>query len=119
MANRFGGSLLAYLLLAVCVGVERLCSAKEIASGPATCSPAVVDESPRRSVGGAACCTEPVPAWERDYILELVGAGPNGRCVCKGDQDNPIEVSSTNSFLLIIHAVVDLLSECVRVQPPD
>lgn len=62
------------------------------------CSPAVEDKSPRRSTGGIACCKElfpprfRFPAWERDYLNELVNAAPDGRCICQGDKDNPVEV---------------------------
>ena len=66
----------------------------------ALCAPTMVDDSPKRTVGGIACCSTTAVGgiengeapWERDYLLELVGAGPNGKCVCEGDPSNPIEV---------------------------
>lgn len=71
----------------------------------------------QNGVGGVVCCKEVAPgqgpAWERDYLLELAGAGPQGPCVCEGDPNKRVRVDIVS--LLVVdypHPVaVDKLRE--------
>ena len=81
-------------------------AAVEINQPELLCSAHAHHASPERTVGGVACCREVYPGfrfppWEKDYLLELVGASPNGKCVCEGNPANPTKVIARDSWLLL------------------
>jgi hypothetical protein len=82
------------------------------------CSSPASDISPERTVGGVACCKEVYPGfqfppWEKDYLHELVGASPDGNCVCEGNPANPIKVRAPLArvtWRLLWHRLVTTIS---------
>jgi hypothetical protein len=95
-------------------------AAVEINQPELLCSAPAHDASPERTVGGVACCREVYPGfrfppWEKDYLLELVGASPNGKCVCEGNPANPTKVIVTVGFCFDISSSGGLRAGQLRV----
>ena len=83
----------------LCVLTAVLFASATAAKTEPLCSAPASDHSPERTVGGIACCHELYPGkrlspWEKDYLLELVGASPKGNCICEGNPAKPIKVCS-------------------------